>query len=504
VTTLAPPGSVRPAGAPVGAEVAAPPSRPASAVVWAGMAAFAAVVAWLSVRRHQAFYTGRLDLGNMIQAAWTTAHGDLLATTDVSGRQISRLAAHVDPLLVLFAPIVRVWPRPEVLLVGQAAIVALGALPIFWLGRRWLRDERLAAAGAALYLLYPPLQWAALTEFHPVTLAAPLLAFAIWAAEEGRLGWLAAFAAAAALSKEQVGLAFVPLGIWMAVRGRPRAGLALAGLSAAYTAIAVAVVIPAAGGGTSPLAGRYAALGDGPGEIAVAILARPWEVAEALADHWSYLLALLLPLLLLPLAAPLLAAGAAPDVVLNVLSAHGPQGTIYYHYAAVPAPVLVAAAVLGLARLRECGRPAVLRAVLRSPRALAAVLVAAGLVAGVRLGPLPWWSGLPGGSHRRAGEYEVTAHARALARAVAVIPGGVPVSASNHLGAHLSARERVYLFPVLGDAEWVAIDVGRTPPGIEVTPFEHAVGAVALLTRPDFRIVHAEDGALVLRRRGRA
>ena len=61
-----------------------------------------------------------------------------------------------------------------------------GALPAFWLGRRWLGDDRLAVAAAAVYLLYPPLQWATVTEFHPVTLAAPLLMYCIWAAEERR------------------------------------------------------------------------------------------------------------------------------------------------------------------------------------------------------------------------------------------------------------------------------------------------------------------------------
>ena len=53
------------------------------------------------------------------------------------------------------------------LLVAQALIVATGALPAFWLGRRWLGDDRLALAFAAVYLLYPALQHATLFDFHP-------------------------------------------------------------------------------------------------------------------------------------------------------------------------------------------------------------------------------------------------------------------------------------------------------------------------------------------------
>ncbi|MEW6583812.1 MAG: DUF2079 domain-containing protein [Actinomycetota bacterium] len=499
MTTLAPP---RDAARPGAADRPVPrAARWPLAALWCAVAAYAAVFSWLSIQRHRAFFTGRLDLGNMLQAAWTTAHGDPLSTTDLAGRQISRLSVHVDPLLALLAPVVRLWPQPVALLVVQAAAVALGAVPVFLLGRRWLRDDRLALAGAALYLLYPPLQWATVTEFHPVTLAAPLLAGAIWAADAGRYGWLAATAGLALLAKEEVGMALVVLGIWMAVRGRRRAGAWLAGVSAAWVAIAVAVVIPAAGDGGSPLASRYSTLGDGPGGALRGLVVRPWEGPEALARDWRYLLALLVPLLLLPLGAPLLAAGALPEVLVNVLSSHAPQHEIIYHYAAVPAPFLVAASVVAVARLRERARPALMRRALGPAVPVALGMVAVAWASGVHLGPLPWWQDLPGGSDTRTYEYIVTRHAEALARAVAVIPDGEPVSASNAMAAHLSARRRVMVFPVVADARWVAFDIGRAPLGLEVGPFRHAVGVVSFqLARRDFRLVYAENGAMVFRR----
>ena len=36
-----------------------------------------------------------------------------------------------------------------------------------------------------------------------------------------------------------------------------------------------------------------------------------------------------------------------------------------------------------------------------------------------------------------------------------MIPDGVPVSATNEAGSHLSARRRIHLFPKLRDAQWV-------------------------------------------------
>src|SRR5205085_8832057 len=90
-------------------------------------AAYAAWFSLLSVWRHDAFETGRFDLGNMVQVVWSTAHGHPLRMTNTQGEQVSRLAAHVDPILALFAPLWWIWPSPDMLLVLQAIAVAAGA-----------------------------------------------------------------------------------------------------------------------------------------------------------------------------------------------------------------------------------------------------------------------------------------------------------------------------------------------------------------------------------------
>ena len=92
------------------------------------------------------------------------------------------------------------------LLVGQALIVALAAWPAFRLGRRLLGDDRPAFLMSLALLLYPPLQYAVLNEFHPVTLALPFLLFAFLYLEEDR-PWVALpFLVLAALCKEEIPL----------------------------------------------------------------------------------------------------------------------------------------------------------------------------------------------------------------------------------------------------------------------------------------------------------
>jgi uncharacterized membrane protein len=460
----------------------------------------AIVLSYLAVQRHRSFWTGRFDLGNMVQAVWSTAQGRPLETTDVAGRQFVRLGAHVDPILALFAPLTWTGHLPEALLVAQAVIVATGAIPAYLLGTRWLGNERLGVLAAAVYLLYPPLQWATLAEFHPVTLAAPLLLFCIWFAEVRSWWWLAVFAVLAASTKEQVGLALAMLGLWLAWGGARRAGAILAAASLAWVALCMTVIIPRFNeGDPSEFIGRYSHLGDGPAGVLGTLLTRPWVVAETVADpgRLAYLAALLAPLLFLPLAAPLLAAGALPELGLNLLAEWYPQYSFRYHYVAVIVPFFVAASLLGLAKIR----PRLERLApgsLRGPMAAWVVWVA---LAGVVLGPLPWWSHVPQGSDDRAGQYGPDAHARVLARAVDLIPEGDAVSAGNLIGAHVSGRRRILFFPQIDDARWVIVDRRRPFVFGAVAPNVHEARVAALRDDPRFEIVFEEDGVIVARRR---
>src|SRR5262245_44029342 len=214
-------------------------------LLWSGIAAYASGFAALSVLRHRAFQTGRFDLGNMVQAVWSTAHGHPLAVTGLRGDEISRLASHFDPILLALTPLWLAWPSPDSLLVAQAIAVSLGALPVFWLARKHVGSEHAGVGFALAYLLYPATQWLTLNEFHPVALACPLLLFAIWYLDEGRLLPFAIFGLLAATTKEEIGLVVAALGIWFAFAHRRRyAGAAILVAGVAVALVAIEVVVP--------------------------------------------------------------------------------------------------------------------------------------------------------------------------------------------------------------------------------------------------------------------
>ncbi len=468
---------------------------------------WAALFAWLSVARHDAWWTSRFDLGNMTQAIWNTAHGDFLLATTAAGDQMSRLGSHVDPLLAVLVPLQWITDSAVPLLVAQAVIVAAGAVPAFLLGRRWLGDDRLAVAGALMWLLYAPIQWAVVTDLHAVTLAAPLLMLAIWAAEARRDWVLGISLALALLGKEQVGLAVAILGIWIIVRHRRRiVGAVVSVVALAWTLLCVLVIMPVAGSGVpTPFTERFGRFGDTPSQALVGALSNPLEVLTTVGgwSRLSYLLALLLPLLLLPLFAPLLAAAAVPDLMVGMLADWWPNYSIEFHYAAVPSPFLVAAAMLGLAGLRRRPQPSWLVRMLRPAGAVAVVLIAVAALGTVTTGPMPFFGPLSRATQSRLAQYApMPQHAQALADAAALVPDEAVVSVGTNAGGHLSARRRVLVFPVIGDADWVLVD--RTRPNLSdrLDPLGFSRELARLEADGGFALVYDRDGVMLFRRTG--
>ena len=466
--------------------------RPTSrALLWTAIGAYAAGFSALSILRHRAFSTGRFDLGNMVQAVWSTAHGHPLQITGLRGDQISRLGAHFDPILAAFAPLWLAWPSPDMLLVAQAVAVALGALPVFWLARKHLGSDRVALGFALAYLIYPPTQWLTLNEFHPVALACPLLLYAIWFLDEGRLVPFAACAIVAATTKEEIALVVAGLGIWYALtHGRRWTGAAVAVAGVAVALIAIEVVIPHFNrAGTSSFFTRYSEVGSTPGGIVHTALTDPWKIVTTAATGrgLGYLAQLVLPLAFLVVLAPLALIAAVPELAVNLLSAATTQTSIRFHYTAGLIPVLIAAAVFGAKRLPP-----------RIP--VATIVVVTALAANYLLGPAPLWRYFPGGEQHQARAADVSEHDRIAARALRLIPPHAVVSATNSLGAHLSARRRVLSFPYLQDAQWAAAD--ETAPGYadRLAPLPTAVQLSWLRRNPEWRLVFERDGILIFHR----
>ena len=106
------------------------------------------------------------------------------APIDLPLSQFSRtdhlLGYHVELLLIPLSLLLLIRSDPTTLLVFQALVVGLGALPAFWLARRRLSSDFASLVFACVYLLAPALNGAVRSDFHPVALTASLLLFAFY------------------------------------------------------------------------------------------------------------------------------------------------------------------------------------------------------------------------------------------------------------------------------------------------------------------------------------
>ncbi len=476
-------------------------------LLWLAVALWLLWFAWLTLNRYWAFEARALDLGNLHQAIWNTAHGNWFRQTNQPGT-LSRLSLHVEPILLPIAALFRLLPRVELLLVLQATTVALGALPLFALGRRQFAPSvgPRAAAWPALafalgWLTMPALQAATWIEFHPVTLAPTFFLAAFYFLVQRRAGWFALFALLAAACKEDLGLIVALIGLYaLLAQKQRRLGLITIALGVGWSLLAVLGIQGSSGGNMHWW--RYGWLGESPGEIVRTLITRPLFVARQMVEWGALrtLAQLLLPMGFLALLAPEVLLLALPSLGVNLLADYPPMHEVNtLMYAAPIAPFVALAAVMGSARLLAWLQR-------RGPGGSRTGWMAAGailvLLAGGALAAQAAGGYLPGAPNAHL--FEVSEHDERAAAIIDQIGADESVSAQDKLNPHTAGRYTSLIFPRVADAELGIADadalfVDVTGPAWPQHPSDlHA--SIQQLLAGDYGVAAADDGYLLLRR----
>ena len=488
---------------------------------WLLILTFALFFSLLSLQQHATFQTNGLDLGNVDQALWNTAQGRFLHFTLMTPLQ-SRLALHVEPILLFFVPFY--WLNlggPKLLLITQATLGALGAWPLYQLAKTNLPSPLLPLSPAPLlalifplaYLLLPTLQAAVLFEFHAVTLAPTFFLFAFLALEQKKDRRFVTFLVLAMACKEDMPLVVVMVGLYAGLgRGRWRlAGVTIA-LSLAWFVMALFVIQPSYAVGGNIQLGRYAWLGDNPLAMGQTLLTQPGLIVDHLwhrADLPSYVAWLLFPTAFLALFSPLTLLPMLPTLAVNLLSDNPFTWRLEdFHYGAPLAPFLFISAIHGIKNLSHwanlptsqppnppTSQPPNLPISLLIPL-LTLLLLVFTLIYHHYRGFTPFgrpfiWP-------------EVTAHHRQLEALIQTIPPNAALFSQSNLAPHLTQRPIIYTnFAYFTDPDFPA----PTPVEdiiLDVTTFENIGGLhqflrEALLESGAYELVAAQEGLLHLK-----
>ena len=427
--------------------------------------------------------------------------------SDGEGTHFLLLADHWSPILALFAPLYWIHDGPATLLVAQGVLFALAIPPL------WAYTRRQLGPGAAYfvcvaYALSLPVMEAVIFDFHEVAFVPVLTAVMVERFDAGRR-WHAILAAVALLLvKEDMGLLVAGFGCYLLLTRRRWTGLAFVVGGLAATWAATRLLIPAFGG-SATFYWAYDQFGSNLGSALIGVITHPLHALRVFFTPWvktRTMIGLLATFGFLPLASPMLVA-VLPLLAERMLASGYPLWwQAKFQYDAFVVMMLCCAAVDGAARLQRrwperwdklltypARRPSWLRrggAAWRPATLWAAAICAAALV---------YLPSSPFGSLLHPGFYGTNARMRAAAAAIAHVPAGVEVEASNNIGPRLSGRDTVLLLD--GTPRWAPWVVGDTL-GLDFpfcTPRQQAQ-ELAYLRAHGYSQVFADDGYVVLYR----
>ena len=480
-------------------------SRLALGLVWLLIGLYVLGFGTFSVLKHEAFQTHAADLGNMDQPIWNTLHGRFLEETKDDGSQAPRLTDHFEPIFALVSLSFLIYDDVKAILILQTVVIALGALPVLWLACDELESEVAGLVFAAVYLLFPALQAANLTEFHAVPLAVSPLLFAFYYTKEKDWpkAWL--FAVLAMSAKEEISLLVFMLGLYALLVQRERLmGGLLALVSLAWFGVATFVIIPHFRMTAETIyTQRYMSLGGSFKDIVLTLLTKPWVVVGLLLSgpRLAYLGGLLASVGFLSLFDPPTLLLSAPIYLANALSDYPLMYSGELHYSSPVVPFLVVSAIYGAKRWVGWLEKFVVTTEVVPKAAKAATTNT------FRTLVLLWLLLCSLGYQRLRGFTplgpnfnvpRITPHHRLFQRFAAQIPPDAVLSTTPPLFPHLTHRRVIYLFPVVpDDTEYVLLDVAGVT---DIHPNDFHRAYLKLIEGGGFGILDSADGYILLQR----
>jgi uncharacterized membrane protein len=495
-------------------------------VAWLIALATFAAYDLLSVFKYLRLAPGSWDLGIFTEYVYQIAHlhAPIVA---IRGSGFNLLGDHFQPIVALIAPVFRLFPTPETLLVVQALLTAISVIPVCRAARELLGTWPSRGIGLA-YGASWGLQQMINFDFHEIAFAVPLLAFSLSALVRRRLRSAVLWALPLVFVKEDQGFTIAAIGLVMAGMGlasmrarrdatvlargdtplprgqapgphgpgtprwpkglvapsqglgrggaagdaEPRAwirgGLLLAVWGLAWSALAIAVIIPHFNPAHQyPYWNNGGVVAPG-GHLSLAAVARQF-IAGGTEKLWTVYL-ILLPVAFLALRSPL-ALIAVPSLLLRFVSTNNYFWGDGWHYNATVMPIVFLAAVDGMARFRASSarraRPGLPRPgeLVARYGAVAMVLVAGWTAVRFPLAGL--WN---------SQAYVITPHVSAEDAAMARVPDGVTVEATLSMLAPLAARDTTYWIGTSPNPapQYVVFDnddSGWSPPPSDVLTF---------------------------------
>ncbi len=393
---------------------------------------YCTIFSYITIIRHWTFFSTYFDLGCFEQGLWTTLHGSFFWN---SPHNASQFGVHNSPILFILLPIYQVLPYAETLLIVQTILLAISAVPLFFIGKKYLSPWG-GLTFSLMYLLYPALHGINLFDFHEMAFLPVILFSAIYFLITNRLKYFIILSIIALFIKEDVSLILIMLTAYAIYSKHYTSNLqknVLLLLIAMYTCwliISLWVVIPFFNPHGYLFSSRYSIGSD-----------ITFYFTNNILLKIAYLILLFLPLCFTPFAAPEILITSFPSFA-EILLQENIAYRITTHYSALVIPLLFTSAVCGTHRAIHFFSDKKSQ----FGKFILPFLLVCSFVSCIFCTPAPispytlYYKFSPNSC-----QYTFTDHSHHLQGILNNIPENASISTQNNLASHLAKRKELYL-----------------------------------------------------------
>lgn len=176
---------------------------------------FALFFSTVLVLRYSSFHTSVIELGVYDNKVWQTSSAPSIFKSIITAATV-----HIQPLLILYALFYKIYASPIILLILQVVTVTSSVIPLYLIARDTLKEPIWILSTTLIYLLYPPVEFNSVADFHPDHFYIPLSLWAFYFALRNNYWAAVLMIGIGALAKEPLWLGAASFGIYLVLAKR--------------------------------------------------------------------------------------------------------------------------------------------------------------------------------------------------------------------------------------------------------------------------------------------
>lgn len=400
---------------------------------------FFLIFSFHTLNRHLNFSSHAFDLGIYTQAIYLYGQGQLAYSTL---KHMIILADHFGAILILLAPIYKLFPSAITLLIIQALFVSFASIPIYLIAYNKSKNALLSLLITLGFLTSVGITSAVNFDFHLTTISVLPLSILLysWYFKKWHLYFISLLFSV--LFKEDIPLFLLGFGIFELLQRQIKVG----SLTIIFSLISfyfiklklMAFLWP--GGGTAYIGDLILPL-DSPLDLLLLLLVKPKIFLDQIFNSQMKITtidALLRQFAYLPVLSSLTWLAVFPHLYLRFTSSYWQAWTTVYHHNAPLIPFLTVSMILAMKKFKISKYPIVV------------LLVFSIFTSGLSPNSFIW----------STFSLDLRSYARYsyIYNALANIPSQAAISTQSPIVPHLANREKIYLFPEIYDAEYIILD----------------------------------------------